>query len=310
MSAYRNGGSFLLLSFLWGTAFVAIKVGLEFIPPVTFAAFRYDVAGLIMLAYAASVTDYWLPRSWADWMAVILGSTLIIALYNAFLFIGQQGVNSGVAAILVAMNPILATGFSRLFLPNERLKPLGIAGLVLGFVGVGLVVSPSPSNLLADDLTAPGFIFLAAVCVALGSVLVQRIDSGISTEGMVAWSCVFGAVVLHAVGVLLPAESLEAAEFTIKSILVILYLSVLASAIGYFIYFDLLERLGAIEINLVSYTAPVFAALFGWIVLNETLDPLTVVGFGVIVAGFVLLKREALINEFGSIRRVIVSRRR
>lgn len=79
MSTYRNGGLFLLLSFLWGTAFMAIKVGLDFIPPVLFAAFRYDTAGVIMLGYAAYTTEYWRPRSRADWATVFIGATLIIA---------------------------------------------------------------------------------------------------------------------------------------------------------------------------------------------------------------------------------------
>ncbi len=307
MSVYRNGGLFLLLSILWGTAFMAIKAGLAFIPPVLFAAVRYDIAGVIMLGYAASRTDYWRPRSRADWATVLVGATLIIGLYNAFLFIGQQGVTSGVAAILVAMNPILATGFSRLFLPDERLTPVGIVGLVMGFAGVGLVASPDPSALVISELVAPGFVLLAAVCVALGSVLVQRIDDGISTEGMVAWSNGLGALLLHGISVGLPTESIGAAEFTTGAVVAVAYLALFASAVGYFIYFDLLDRLGAIEINLVSYAAPVFAAASGWLVLNETLSPLTVVGFVTIFAGFALLKRAALAKEFGVVGRVAES---
>lgn len=291
-----------MLSFLWGTSFMAIKAGLEFIPPVLFAAFRYDLAGVIMLGYAASATEYWRPRSRADWSTVLISAVLIIALYNAFLFVGQQGVTSGVAAILIAMNPILATGFSRAFLPSERLGPLESVGLLLGFLGVGLVARPNPSNLLVSDLIAPGFVLLAAVCVALGSVLVQRVDSEIATEGMVAWSTALGAILLHVVSVGLPSESLAQVEPTTEAILTVVYLAVLASAVGYFIYFDLLDRLGAIEINLVSYAVPVFAALSGWVVLNETLDALAVVGFVTIFGGFVLLKRTQLRDELESVR--------
>jgi len=297
MSTYRNGGLFLLLSVLWGTAFMMIKAGLAYIPPVLFAGFRYDVAGLIMLGYAAYATDAWRPKSRADWATVAVGSALIIALYNAFLFVGQQGVTSGVAAILVAMNPILATGFSRLFLPDGRLTSLGILGLVLGIAGVGLVARPNPSNLFTSDIVASGFVLLAAVCVALGSVLVQRIESDISTEGMVAWSNFLGAIILHIVSIGLPSESMSAVTISTGAIVTVLYLAVFASAIGYFIYFDLLDRLGAIEINLVSYAAPIFAAVSGWLVLEETLDPPSIVGFVAIFSGFLLLKRDAVREE-------------
>ncbi len=303
MRSYRNGGLFLLLSVLWGSSFMAIKVGLDYIPPVLFAALRYDIAGVIMLGYAAYATDYWRPRTRADWLTVLIGGTLIIALYNAFLFIGQQGVTSGVAAILIAMNPILATGFSRVFLPDERLTTGGIVGLALGFLGVGLVANPGAVGAAPTELLYPGFVLLAAVCVALGSVLLQRVDSGISTEGMVAWSTVIGAVILHVMSGALPTESVAAVSITTESVLVVAYLAVFASALGYFIYFDLLERLGAIEINLVSYTVPVFAALSGWVVLSEVLTWSAVGGFGLIALGFVLIKRTAIRVELASAKK-------
>ena len=294
MSTYRNAGLFVLLSFLWGSSFMAIKAGLEFLPPVLFAAIRYDIAGIILLVYAASTSEYWLPRTRADWTVVAIGSVLIIGLYNALLFVGQQGVTSGVAAILIAMNPVLATGFSRLLLPSERLGPIETVGLAAGFLGVGLVARPSTAGLVAADLVAPGLVLLAACAVALGSVLVQRVDSALPTVGMVGWSTVFGALGLHLLSGGLPSESLGDAALTTETVIIVGYLAVFASAVGYVIYFDLLKQLGAIEINLVSYTVPVFAALSGWVVLGESLDWLAVVGFLVIFCGFVLLKREAL----------------
>ena len=294
MSTYRNAGLFVLLSFLWGSSFMAIKAGLEFLPPVLFAAIRYDIAGIILLGYAAATSDYWRPRTRADWTVVAIGSILIIGLYNALLFVGQQGVTSGVAAILIAMNPVLATAFSRLLLPSERLGAVETVGLAAGFVGVGLVARPSAAGLVAADLVAPGLVLLAAGAVALGSVLVQRVDSALPTVGMVAWSTAGGALLLHLLSFGLPSESITDIAITTETILIVGYLAVFASAVGYLIYFDLLSQLGAIEINLVSYTVPVFAALSGWVVLNESLDWLAVAGFLVIFGGFVLLKRETL----------------
>lgn len=302
MSTIRDGGLFLLLSFLWGTSFMAIKLGLEFMPPVLFAAVRYDVTAVLMLGYVAATTGAWRPRSRADWLAVGVGATLIIALYNAFLFVGQQGVTSGVAAILIGMNPILATGFSRVLLPQERLGGIETVGLLLGFLGVGLVARPESTGSLVAGLVAPAFVLLAAVCVALGSVVVQRVDSGLGTEGMVAWSTALGALLLHGMSAGLPAESIGDVTLTPVAILSVVHLAVFASALGYVIYFKLLDRLGAIEINLVSYAVPVFAALSGWLVLDESLDMAAVAGFVVIFVGFLLLK-QATIRERISVER-------
>ncbi len=303
MSGYRDTALFVLLSAIWGSSFMAIKVGLEFMPPVLFAAFRYDIAAVVMLAYAAFSTEYWRPQTRADYLTVLVESVLIIALYNAFLFVGEQGVSSGVAAILIGMSPILTTGFSRAFLPSERLSAVGVAGLLLGFLGVGLVVYPRDGVIAVSDLVSPGLVLLAAASVALGSVLVQRFDGDISSEGMVAWSTAFGALILHAMSLARPAESVATVEMTAEAILALVYLAVFASAIGYVVYFDLLDRLGAIEINLVSYAAPVFAAISGFLVLGETLDGVAIGGFLVIFTGFALLKRHTLGEELRTLRR-------
>ena len=297
MNTYRTIGVFALLAFFWGTAFVAIRAGLANLPPVLFAGFRYDIAAVIMLGYAIFVTEDWLPQSKPDIIAVGISATFVIALYNAFLFVGQQEVTSGVAAIIVATSPIITTALSWVLVPENRLTVTGLIGLVAGFIGVGLVAVPDPTALTTGEIESSLLVLLAAFSVALGSVLLQRLSHSLSTEATVAWACAIGAIMLHVISFSLPTESLSEATFTWEAVIATVYLAVFASAIGYFFYFDLLERVGAVEINLVSYAAPVFAALFGWLLLDEQITAQTVLGFGIIFAGFVLLKRDALVQR-------------
>jgi len=297
VTRYRNAILFLLLAALWGSAFMAIKAGLSYFPPVLFAAIRYDVAGVIMLVYAFVVVDRWLPRTRGEWMLVGIGASLVIGGYHAFLFVGEQNTTSAAAAIIVSLSPILTTGFARVLLPSEKLTLVGIAGLCLGLVGVAILTRPDPSNLLSPRVLAKGLVFLAAVSFALGSVLTRRVDAELPIETMEAWSMLGGALLMHGVSVALPTESLGMVEWTPTAIAALAYLSLAASAVGFLIYFDLLDRLGPVEINLVSYVAPVFAAVSGFLFLGEIVDVFTLVGFLVIVVGFVLIKREALAKE-------------
>lgn len=293
---FRNAILFLALAIAWGSAFTAIKAGLEFFPPVLFAAFRYDLAGVLMLGYAVYATDQWRPTARDEWVLVGIGGTLMIAAYHAFLFIGEQGTTSAAAAILVSLSPILTTGFARALLPDERLTWLGIAGLIIGFVGVGVLSNPDPNNLLETRTVSMFLVFMAAASFALGSVLTRRVEGELPIETMEAWSMLLGALVMHGASLAI-AESITAVRWTGEGVLALLYLVVVASAAGFLIYFDLLERLGPIEINLVSYAAPVFAALTGLVFLNETPSTYTVLGFLCIIIGFVLLKRDALRDE-------------
>lgn len=303
---FRNAILFVALAVAWGSAFTAIKAGLEFFPPVLFAAFRYDLAGVLMLGYAVYATDQWMPHSRDEWVLVGIGGALMIAAYHALLFIGEQGTTSAAAAIIVSLSPILTTGFARAFLPDERLTVLGMVGLLIGFIGVGVLSNPDPNNLLDTRTVSLFLIFLAAASFALGSVLTRRVDGELPIEAMEAWSMLIGAALMHGASIAL-AESVSDVQWTGEAILSLLYLVVVASALGFLIYFDLLNRLGPIEINLVSYAAPVVAAGTGLLFLSETPTANTVVGFVLILLGFLLLKRKAISAEFESIRLPLLS---
>ena len=301
MVRYRNLLAFLALAGLWGTAFMTIKAGLAYFPPVLFAAVRFDIAGVLMLGYAIHATDRRRPRGTAEWALVGVGAVFLIAAYHAFLFVGEQGTTSAAAAVVVSLSPVLTTGFARVFLPGERLTIAGVAGVLLGLVGVVVLTSPDPTTLLSGDLLAEGLVFAAALSFALGSVLTRRIPANLPIETMEAWSMVGGALLMHGVSVAL-GESRRTVELTPAGIAALAYLSIASSAIGFLIYFDLLDRIGPIEINLVSYVTPVFAAISGALLLDESIDAATVAGFVLIFAGFVVLKRRALAAEWPRLR--------
>ncbi|QLG63039.1 DMT family transporter [Halorarum salinum] len=311
MSRYRNLSLFLVLAAVWGSAFMAIKAGLGtpdapggfFEAPVLFAAVRYDVAGVLMLAYAWYVVDDPVPRGRDEWATVAVGAVLLIAAYHAFLFVGETdpAVTSAAAAVIVSLSPALTTGFARAFLPSESLTAVGVLGLLLGLAGVVVLADPDPGNVLAGGAVAKLLVFLAAASFALGSVLTRRIDAGMPIESMEAWSMVGGALVMH-VAAYGRGERVGDVAWTADAVLALAYLSIAASALGFLVYFDLLDRLGAVEINLVSYVAPVFAALSGWAFLAETPTPATGAGFLLIFGGFLLLKRRAVRAEWSRVR--------
>jgi probable blue pigment (indigoidine) exporter len=301
VSRYRTLGLFLAVSAVWGVAFVAIKAGLPHFPPVLFAAVRYDVAAVLMLAWAAYATDRPVPRGRREWLeAAGAGGALMIAGYHAFLFVGEQYTTSAAAAVVVGLSPVLTTAFARALLPDERLSVLGVVGLLVGLSGVVVLADPDPANLLAAQTRGPLLVFGAAAAFALGSVLARRSETALPVETMEAWAMATGAAMLHAVS-LAVGEPL-AFDPTPVALAALAYLSVGASAAGFLAYFVLLERIGPVELNLLSYVTPLFAAAAGVLLLEEVVTVRTAVGFVVVVAGFALVKRRALRAE---LRRVL-----
>jgi drug/metabolite transporter (DMT)-like permease len=186
--------------------------------------------------------------------------------------------------------------FARVLLPAERLSPLGVVALLVGLVGAVVLATVDPTNLTADGTVARFSVLLAPTAFALGSVITRALDTDMAIETMEAWAMLLGAGLMHLAAAAI-GESPATIAWTTEAVLALGYLAVVASGAGYLLYFRLLDQLGPIEINLVSYAAPVFAALSGWLVLGEGLEPNTVAGFVLVCAGFAIVKRTAIRTE-------------
>ena len=296
MSRLYATALFAVLATMWGLSFPAISVGLEHLPPLLFAAFRYDTAAVLLLGYAAVAADDWRPAGRNDLEAVVWGGLFLVA-GNGLLFIGQQTVPSGVAAILQALVPIL-TALWALALLGERLSVVGAAGVAVGFLGVGLIVQPDPGNLLAGDTVGRLVVLGQVTSVSLGGVLVDRAAPSMERVAMTGWAMLLGGVVLHALS--LGAGETAPATAAPAALGAVVYLGVFSTALAFVIYFTLLERRGAFEASLVAYLVPLVATVAGIILLGETVGPLSLAGFLVVFVGFALLKRRALVDLVGT----------
>jgi drug/metabolite transporter (DMT)-like permease len=292
--------SFVLLATLWGSSFVAIEVGLEYIPPMLFAAIRYDLAGIVLLTYAVITADAWVPRERDDVVAVLVGGALLIGLHHALLYLGQQYVPGAVAAVVVSLVPVLTVVFAASVLPDGRLSLVQYAGIALGFVGVATVAAPDPNAVASTPLVGVGLLFLAAVTMAAASVAMRPLSTTLPTQSMQAWMMLLGAGLLHAVSALRGEPT--AITWTPTLLASLVYLVVGSSVVAYLLYFDLLERIGPSELNLVTYVQPVTATAVSWALLGSLVELTTVGGLVTIFGGFALVKRAQLRRLASSIR--------
>ncbi|ELZ02877.1 hypothetical protein C482_04421 [Natrialba chahannaoensis JCM 10990] len=299
MISHRDILLFVALAFVWGTAFSAIEVGLATIPPILFAALRFDIAALIFVGLVALRELEWRPRTRTDWYAITVAGGLLVGGHFAFLFLGQSYVSSAVSAIVLSLTPIVTPPLALALLPNQRIRAPAVLGLLVGLAGIVVIAVPGGS--LDGQILGVALLFVSATLFALGSVLMEGIDESLPVISLQAWAMVVGAVVLHALSVAHPGERISSASLTLPSASALLYLGVASTAGGFLIYFILLERVGAAELSLVNYATPVVAAVFGWALLGESITVLTILGFALIIAGFALCKLDTLWQVGGPI---------
>lgn len=299
LSNYASAILFVGLAAIWGTAYLAIDVGLRSAPPVTLAALRYDVAGAVLLvaALAGPVRrgGRWRPRGAEGWKLVTEGGLLVVGLHFALLFAGQQYVSGGIASVVMSLTPVLTPIFALWLLSGERLDSRETVGVLLGLLGVAIVARPTPGAGSGGQLAVGvALLFLSAASLALGSVLTRRHQTEMSVVPTQAWMMGLGALVLDALVFALPGESFALVEPSFELLAALAYLSVVASVGGFVAYFHLLDRFGPNEATLVSYVVPMFAALSQWVVLGEAISTATALGFGVILLGFAAVKWRAV----------------
>ncbi|WP_435359864.1 DMT family transporter [Haloarchaeobius sp. DFWS5] len=291
MNRQENALGFLALAALWGASYPAIRAARDGVEPLLMAAIRFDAIGLIVLAYALVRGQRIVPTS-ADLRSVLVGGVGIVAVHNGLLFAGQARVSGAVGAVVLATVPIWSVGFAAAFLDTARPTLPRIAGVCLGLVGVTLLAVPGPTAVDAPDSLGVALLLASAVAFALAAVGLRRQTPTLDVAARQGWMMLVGGPLLH-VGSLVAGES-QAVAVTPRVAVAFGYLVLAAGVVGYLLYFALLDRLGPVEINLVGYVAPVFAALVGWSLLEETISGGTIAGFLVICVGFALVKHQAL----------------
>ncbi|EMA26305.1 DMT family transporter [Haloarcula argentinensis] len=301
MSRYRTTGCYLLLAAIWGTAFMATDVGLADLPPVPFAAVRFDIASVLLFAALAITGSLERPQTRDDYVYVLAGGTLMIGVHHVFLFTGQQYVTGAVAAVLLGLVPVVTPALTKLASSDDTFTANTGVGVVLGFAGVIVIADPDPANLLSSTIGI-ALVFAAALAFAIPAVVTHDTSPSISFLATQAWLMAIGAAVLHLTVLVLPGQSFADASWTPSALAALLYLAVVAGIGGFLLYFRLLDQLGPIEMSFIEYIIPLFAALAGWLVLGQQVTLATVGGFACILLGFIAAKWTALRAE---LRRVV-----
>jgi Permeases of the drug/metabolite transporter (DMT) superfamily len=290
----RTLALFVTAAVLFGGTFVATKAGLAYLPPLLFVAFRFDIGAAVLVSYAAvsmSRSDL-RPRTAGDLLGIVATGVLVIGFTNVFLFVGQQYATSGVAAIVFSLNPILTPVFAAVLLTDERLSVRAGVGMALGLAGVVLVANPAAGGTISG--TGIAILSAGAVTSALGAVVIRRVDTTLSSTARVVWGVPLAAVLSHLLS-LGAGQSVAGLSVTPTAVVALLYVGVFSGAIAYLAYFALIDTTGATRANLVFYLIPVVSALGGWLLLGEALSALTLVGFVVVLSGFLLIGSETIV---------------
>jgi drug/metabolite transporter (DMT)-like permease len=271
---------------VWGSTYLAIRVMVETVPPLLGAGARFTVAGAVMLGVLA------LRRSVRPTRAQLLSALAIGALLpgaNAVVTVAEQEVPSGLAALLIASIPLWVILMRRL--AGDSVSRRSVAAVLVGFAGVALLLKPGEQSGEATVLGLAACVF-AAVMWAGGSFASPRVrlprDPLVST----GWQMLLGGLVCLAAGLAAgEAPEVDPSAFSTRSVVAFAYLVVFGSWIAFTAYAWLLQNAPISKVSTYAYVNPVVAIVLGWLILDELVTPVTLVGAAIIVASVFLVVR-------------------
>jgi drug/metabolite transporter (DMT)-like permease len=273
---------------IWGTTYLAIRIGVGHMPPMLFAGIRWIVAGALFIALLT-----WqgrpLPRAGELVHLAVVGLCLI-GFGNGLVVFAEQWIPSGLAALLITTVPFFLVGMEALLPKGPRLNATIMTGLLLGLAGVGLIFGEDLRYLADPDN-------LLGVLGLLGAVFFWSIGSLYSKYVQVDVHPLMGASVQMLIaGIVLTAIGLALGEwprltFEINGLFSLAYLIVIGSLVGYSSYIYVITKLPLSLISTYAYINPVIALFLGWAVLDEKLNFQIAVAAAVILVGVFTVKR-------------------
>ena len=270
--------AFAIIYFVWGSTFLAIRVGVHEVPPLLLAAMRFLVAGLVLFGWMVAKGER-LPNG-RQWVSAILLAFLIFVLDYGLLFWAEQRVPSGIAAVMMATIPVFIALSEIVILRTQRLKIRLALALLVGIGGVVVLMSRS-LNLGGAAIDTVGALALigGSISWSIASVLTRKLqlpDSKVMSSG--SQMLAGGVMLTLAAAVLGEFRDFHPAAVSREAWFALLYLIVFGSIIGFTAYVWLIHRESPTKVGTYAYVNPVVAVVVGYFLGGESLGLRTILG--------------------------------
>ena len=277
---------------VWGSTYLAIAVAVQTIPPFLMAAFRFGLAGLLLLGWMAwRHRDQLLRPTRRELIDTTIVGALLLGGGMGLVAWGEQTIPSGITALVVATMPVWVAVLARIVL-GERLPRLAGLGIVVGFMGVAILVGPTAlGESGALDAAGLAAVLVAPIAWSTGSLYAAHRATLprhplVSTGGQMLAGA--GVLALMSIATSEPGR-FEPAAISTESLAAFFYLAIVGSVIA-FTTFGWMIRVAPLPlVTTYAYVNPVVAVILGALVLGEAIEPRTVVAGAVIVAAVALI---------------------
>ena len=280
--------AWITICIVWGTTYLAIRVGVTDLPPMLFAGLRWIIAGILM-TILLNLRHYKLPGL-KDLKHLAIVGILLLAIANGLVVVAEQWLPSGLTALILSTLPFWVVGIEY-FLPNgPKINVFIIAGLFLGTTGVILIFARDLNISLDFNFLLGGLCLLGAVIAwSTGSIYWKYKKTDVRPMMGASIQMLIAGILQTALGLILGEQN--DFQLTQNGVFALGYLIVFGSILGYASYIYSITKLPLSLVSTYAYINPTIAILLGWYFLDEPLTITVFIAAGLILIGVALVKR-------------------
>ena len=286
---WKIPAAWLTLCIVWSSTWLAIKVGLRDLPPLSFVAIRFVIATVILVTVSVGRVRL-LPTNGADYLVLGVTGVLMFAINYTTVFWGELYISSGLAAVLQTTIPIFGMLFAHWMLPDEPLRFQKVAGALLAIGGVALICGR-----LLDFGGVWAFwggvgISLGGAAAAFSNVLLKKRAMTLAPAMLAAWQMFFGVIPMLLLGLIVDGNPARF-HWSRTSIFCLLYLAIVGSSFTFLLLYWLLPRMSVTNLQTISLITPPGAVMLGWALGGEKFPLWSLLGAGVVLIGVWMIFR-------------------
>jgi drug/metabolite transporter (DMT)-like permease len=284
IKAYVAWGAVCLF---WGTTYLAIRIGVESVPPALFAGIRFVIAGSLILPFLM-VKGYTLP-SRRELLDIAIVGIALLTIANGTVVWAEQWVPSSLAALIVATLPFWVVGLEAVLPKGEKPNAKKVLGILIGFSGLVILLWPDlKSSIDPNYLKGIVAMLIPPIAWGAGSIYSKYRNLKVHPLMAAALQMLIAGFILVVIGA--AAGEFSRLTFNPKGFAAMGYLIVFGSIIGYGSYIYALAKLPAAIVSMYAFINPVIAVILGWLILDERLDWWVATATLIIVTGVILVK--------------------
>lgn len=276
---------YVLLCFIWGSTWLAIRISLESFTPFLSGGLRFLIAS-IAIFIIMRLKGITLQKDKLSIKLYLQMGFLSFVIPFGLVYWAEQFVPSGLASVLFGVYPFFVAIFSYFMIPNEKIGIGKTVGMILGFSGIIIIFSDSFSFTLSDYLLGMFSVMLSGIMQAYIAVTLKKYGKHLNPLSMNFIPMLIAGIAGTLIGLF--AEDMSKVSFEENGILAVLYLAIFGSVVTFTSFYWLMKRINVVILSLIAFITPIVALLLGWIFYNEVFTTHHLIGSALVLIGLLI----------------------